>query len=268
MELPKYDLIDVWVITPEVAGRLLKGNTNNRPVRTRHLKNLVETFKAGKFEYLSTIMVDWNGEVVDGQHRLIACRESGVSFPAIVVTGVDPETRKWVDNNAGRSKNDILGFLQLPKIGDMIRVFRELEEGLPVNSIRGSSNALDVSWFEGLDESTKELCVWAHRQVKGKTPHAGTMAAVLAHLAKISFEDAEEFFVNQFVNKLRLEEDSPAYTLCRFADKWLEDNKASRNVDGLVYAIFYCWNAYRDGRKVRRMLLRDASGRLKRVKPY
>jgi len=268
MELPKFDLIDVWMITPEVADRLLKGNTNNRPVRPLHVKSLMETFKAGKFKYLSMIMVDWNGEVVDGQHRLIACRESGVSFPAIVVTGVDPETRKWVDNNAGRSKNDILGFLQLPKIGGMIRVFRELEEGRPVNSIRGSSNALDVNWFEGLDASTQELCVWAHRQVKGKTSHAGTMAAVLAHLAKISFEDAEEFFVNQFVNKLHLEEDSPAYTLRRFADKWLATNKASRNVEDLVHAIFYCWNAYRDGRKVRRIPLRDASGRLKRVKPY
>lgn len=55
------------------------------------------------------IAIGWDGKVVDGQHRLLAVIESGVSVEMLVTRGVDPETQDLVDGGRKRTVGDQLG---------------------------------------------------------------------------------------------------------------------------------------------------------------
>ena len=84
-------------------------NTSNRPIK----RTVVDCYKSdiadGRwFVTNQGIGVDYNGVLVDGQHRLVALRELG--YPPVkllVITGLDPNAREVVDQHAKRSTRDI-----------------------------------------------------------------------------------------------------------------------------------------------------------------
>ena len=54
------------------------------------------------------ITFDWNGELVNGQHRLTAVRDSGAEQEFLIVRGVDPKVRSTIDANSRRRFADDL----------------------------------------------------------------------------------------------------------------------------------------------------------------
>jgi len=68
-------------LTPALATHLLNKNTNNRPKSDKGLSRLVSDIKAGRWETThQSIAFSVAGDVVDGQHRLIACADAGVDI--------------------------------------------------------------------------------------------------------------------------------------------------------------------------------------------
>jgi hypothetical protein len=66
-------------ITAAGAADLLRNNDGNRPIYREHVLALSKEDME-----LSLIRVDTNGRLVDGQHRCLACVESGRPFRAVV----------------------------------------------------------------------------------------------------------------------------------------------------------------------------------------
>ena len=76
-------------ITPAIAKKYLACNVKNRPVRQNHLKALINEMRQGI--YLEThqgIAFNTNGELIDGQHRLMAVIESGATVTMPVARGL------------------------------------------------------------------------------------------------------------------------------------------------------------------------------------
>lgn len=97
-------------MTPAAAARLLEQNIGNRRVSRTKVEEYKRQMVAGTW-YLngSTIGVSSTGVITDGQHRLIACVESGKSFPVILVQGLDYEQSfLTVDTGKSRSISDVL----------------------------------------------------------------------------------------------------------------------------------------------------------------
>jgi hypothetical protein len=95
--------------TRQLVDSLLEMNTNNRAVK----KTVVECYKQdiadGRW-YLTNqgIGVDINGALLDGQHRLIAIKESGYPpVPLLIVSGLQVEAQSAIDQHAKRSVRDI-----------------------------------------------------------------------------------------------------------------------------------------------------------------
>ncbi len=95
--------------TKQLVDSLLEMNTNNRPIK----KTVVDCYKQdiadGRW-YLTNqgIGIDINGALIDGQHRLLAIKESG--YPPVsllIVAGLLPEAQSAVDQHAKRSVRDI-----------------------------------------------------------------------------------------------------------------------------------------------------------------
>lgn len=96
-------------ITPATAAEWLeKHNTLNRERRSRVVNILQQQITAG--HWLVThqgIAFDTNGELIDGQHRLMAFVAAGVPLEVVVWRGVPVQTRMAVDRHSARNDADI-----------------------------------------------------------------------------------------------------------------------------------------------------------------
>lgn len=96
-------------ITPEVAADMLTRNTHNRPITKLHVRHFCEIMQRGEMVMNGeTIILDANDNVLNGQHRLTACVQSGISFDSLLVRGVDIEAFKTIDGGKKRSVADAL----------------------------------------------------------------------------------------------------------------------------------------------------------------
>jgi hypothetical protein len=101
---------EVVMITPAMAEKWLKGTTSgNRPIRKNNLQRLIHDMKSGQWSLNGeSIVLDDNGNVVDGQHRLRAVVDSGVTIQSVVVRGVDASAFEYIDLGVRRDGGDVL----------------------------------------------------------------------------------------------------------------------------------------------------------------
>lgn len=81
------------LITKEIAIKYLEHNANNPRKKVNHnrVKGYAADMKAGKWSMNGeAIVFDADGNLKDGQHRLMAVVESGVPVLMFVVRGIDP----------------------------------------------------------------------------------------------------------------------------------------------------------------------------------
>lgn len=96
-------------ITPDVAREMLRGNTRNRPVRQSHVDFLASEMVNGRWvDTAETISRATDGTIVDGQHRLLAVIQSGVTLDLWVADDVPIQAQDVVDMGAQRSIADQL----------------------------------------------------------------------------------------------------------------------------------------------------------------
>lgn len=97
-------------ITPETAAAMLTTNAMNRPISRAHVERLSGAMQRGEWELNgATIKVASTGRLLDGQHRLTACVESGRPFKTLVVRGL-PESAFCTIDQIARSRkiSDVL----------------------------------------------------------------------------------------------------------------------------------------------------------------
>jgi hypothetical protein len=104
--------------TWQMAEEALAKNNNNRPIRWAAVDSYARQMEEGKWgtqEALAAfrgapapLIFDWNGDIVDAQHRLLAQVKSQTTQHWYVLRDVPPDTRAFVDTNIPRSASDIL----------------------------------------------------------------------------------------------------------------------------------------------------------------
>lgn len=97
-------------MTPEWAHEILKNqNKSNRPVKNTAVAKLLKAIENGEWKLTHQgIAFDWHGNLVDGQHRLIAIAKSGVSVPISMATDCDPSIFIACDIGTARTSGDVL----------------------------------------------------------------------------------------------------------------------------------------------------------------
>jgi hypothetical protein len=98
----------MFIITPELGELLLSLNKDNRPIRKKALKAMIEEMTRGNFYTTGQgITIDWNGKMIDGQHRLFALKSCG--WPQILIpiaTGINPDAKLYLDQHSKRHFKD------------------------------------------------------------------------------------------------------------------------------------------------------------------
>ena len=102
---------EVVTITPEAAKAWLAFNQHNRPIHRAAVKRYAADMKAGRWELNAQgISFKENGELADGQHRLMAIAEAGVPVTMMVTYGV-PDSTFIFDRGRTRSQVNVLQML-------------------------------------------------------------------------------------------------------------------------------------------------------------
>ncbi len=105
-------------ITPELAKEILEtSNHGNRPLKKAHIKMLASSLKNNEWMLNGeSIAFSESGRLLDGQHRLHACINSGKPFKTIVIKGINDEAAfGTIDIGKPRSVTDLMDLQGLPK---------------------------------------------------------------------------------------------------------------------------------------------------------
>lgn len=163
---------EVIVVTPEIALAWLDKNTHNRKIRRRVLARLAADMRNGKWVYTDTpILFDIHGNLIDGQHRLCAIIESGVSVMMRVTYNIDPDAQNVIDTGAPRSSADMLHLQGVPNSQLVVGVIRTLIaeiQGKPSRSLEYTNEQI-LAFFERHPNIPLYL-VLASRMPKGIAP--------------------------------------------------------------------------------------------------
>jgi hypothetical protein len=103
-----YPTFGVEHITPAFAERVLETkNAKNRKVKPANLKRLITSIDNGEWILTNQgIAFDKDGNLLDGQHRLLAIVKTGKTLPIMVARNMDPKIFHCVDTGTARTAAD------------------------------------------------------------------------------------------------------------------------------------------------------------------
>lgn len=122
--------IHVMTVTPDKAREWLSRNIGNRPAYPSHVAKLEQQIKDGRWRMTGDpIRFSTSGKLIDGQHRLQAILNSGISVQCVVMHDLNDDIFDVLDSGKVRSKTDVL-FIEL---------------GLPVETCKILSSAAGLA---------------------------------------------------------------------------------------------------------------------------
>lgn len=96
-------------VTPKMAEKLLARNTHNRGIVEGRVLQYAADMAAGNWQINGeAIKIAADGQILDGQHRLLAITEARVDVQTLVITGLPNETQETMDQGRPRSFADVL----------------------------------------------------------------------------------------------------------------------------------------------------------------
>jgi hypothetical protein len=163
----KFETIE---ITPDLAKRLLQFNTGNRKINRGNV-NYWKSAIIGGAVSISHQGIALAGtilnpiRIIDGQHRLVAIVETGISCPFVVASNVPIEAFKNLDNGMPRSLADRANIT--PKEAQMANAFyyyiRPGRNKAPVNLILEIHDQLKPHLDQVSDHKKRALSIIAIR---------------------------------------------------------------------------------------------------------
>jgi len=142
----------IVVVSPHLASRWLERNRRNRRVREDRVTRYAEQIEDGEWMLSpDAIAFDYNGSLINGQHRLKAIIEANEPAPFIVAIGLEPDAFKISDVGVKRTGGDILrieGFKNPEELAAATRlmVLWSQDRSTRPTRTRTSETALSSRW--------------------------------------------------------------------------------------------------------------------------
>ena len=99
----------IVTMTQQLAKDYLSRNIQNRKVKKSTLNFYKNQMASGKWkENGEPIIIDTNGVIKDGQHRLMAVAQTGYAYRVPVISGINEDVMDTIDTGSNRSAADVL----------------------------------------------------------------------------------------------------------------------------------------------------------------
>lgn len=191
----------VEMVTPDVAREWIGFNTHNRRRSTGTITRYARDMKSGNWDYTADpIRFNGKGQLIDGQHRLLACIEADTPFKTLVVRGLPLDVVERIDQGKVRTAGDHLSLRGLDHSTYLAAAARQLlniKRGFLAQRTSGSratnAEVLDmVDKHPGLSDS-----IVLNKRVLGATP---SLLAAIHYIGAEVLKDREtaDAFTNVF----------------------------------------------------------------------
>lgn len=243
-------------VTPEMASTWLVKNTSNRTMKTAAVKRYAADMAAGEWTFNGeTIKFGEDGVLLDGQNRLQACVEAGVSFRTVVVHGLTQDAQDTTDVGVRRGLADVLSLRGESNT-------RELASCL-VSLWRYQTNPREMSQTRTPSVPTSLALLESHPGIKAsmsaseatkrltglRTSIGGTLRYIFD---SIDAEDAQAFW-ERLTSGAGLAEDSPILRLREVLIADRAEHTAKMSYARTWALVVKAWNMYREGKPCKRL---------------
>lgn len=255
-----------YVSPQEAADVLEHRNPRNRSVRVKVADRYMNSILGMTWMVTGQpIIFDWNGDLLDGQHRLMACRDSGVAIYTLVVTGIDPEVMPAIDKNTPRSTRDTFRWAGKHNPVDYAPIARPLW-GLSQGIFMGNSERLHriddqqlMELIEPFEDSIVTAIPLASRMYKSRGLSKRNWGVALAWIIHNGADKAlVEDFVTSVVIGADLSIDDPRYQFRNWCDRarGLGGPKRKLRSDEHVIAVVKAWNYWVTGKTIKQFAVK------------
>lgn len=268
-------------ITPEQAGRLLMTNGNNRNISKATVKQYIEDMTNNKWVLNGDTIKVYNQtrnprlpiekhKLIDGQHRLSACKQSRVPLTTLVAIVDTEKVFETIDTGKRRSASDTLyiyGHKNCATLAASLALIKKIDLGglTPVSPGGSSSSKIKNHELLELLEKYKSmpLSVQYASGNKARFPTRPAAMSVLHYkfceIDQISGVD----FLNQLHSGANLTETSPILHL-RNAILTRRNSDIALSNFFIIKACYHAWNNWIKGHEVSRLYV--TKGPLPRLK--
>ncbi len=268
-------------VTPELAKNWLAMNTRNRSSRPNQVKYLSQSFlsEGGRFT-TDCIAFRTDDTILNGQHRLEACVQTQVSFPALVLRGVPDDVDEVEDHVAPRLARDLVrtkapgikNSKDKTTIPKLYWRFKEMRADASWTAARWDKQIYTKNCIaEYVIDNDKKLS-WALKLVHNNNADLvffprSTFAAAALVLAD-QHKGATQVFFQRLATGEGLESGDPLlwlrnYLLKQFREKAVKGTESVDPVQVRIAFIFMAWNAWLEGKQLKkapRIYIKDKTG--------
>jgi len=215
----------VFTITPDFAGHILDHRNNlNRRKKDALVGRIRRDLEDERFRLNGeSIVFSVRGDLLDGQHRLEGCRQSGKSFEAVVALGIEGEALATIDQSMARSLGDILaiqGELTKP-VAETAACVARYVAGFHKGSRSTFGRVTEVSRDQSIAEisqnqsiiSASEWAISMRKDMRGVTmPSMIALARVVLEECYPGREEDVLYFLERVAIGDDIQQDQPAFT--------------------------------------------------------
>lgn len=247
----------IMTITPAIAQEFLLKNTNNRPLRKERIDYYLDQMRKGLWLVQNDdICFDWDGNLINGQHRLSAVVKLGKPIDMGVKFGLHPRTFAIMDVGANRSAGDIFSISGVSNgnaKAAITKFYLQFKKGKMFDAgglarFKMGNNEI-LSFAEKNLPRCDEVYSYTNKIYKTFKPIAARyLGGLYWLLSDIDAKAANDFF-ELYGTGIGLTERHPVYIL---RTKLLSDMSSVKKypiTDKLLWFIM-AWNYYRQGRTV------------------
>lgn len=257
---------EVTTITPTRARRLIDGQKNIRTPSMKLVKRYAADMASGRWDINGeAIKLDADGNLIDGQHRLLACIESGKEFRTLIVEGVESDYN--IDRGRGRNHADYLrrehgvpNATQIaPAIATLITAARstwaEVNTHTTANQTTYVSTQEIVDFARQFDDEVRFAAIMPKRRgMKG----TGWLIRVRL-VGALSYRDKIEEFCDGVLTGEALTKNDARLTLRNSMIQSRTPSVDRSATDWYSYRTVVAWNAYAQDRALARLTWRADS---------
>lgn len=270
--------VEVTDVTPVMAAQWLKtiavdantGKPVQRKVRKRKVEEFAGAMGRGEWRFnFGAISFSCDPErfgdddqhLVDGQHRLAAIVESGVTLPMVVGWGAPSRAEETLDTGTKRTLGDMLvmrGETDTNNLAAAIRwLYRYLRNG-DMRPVQPGETVQQLLGFFAAHPSLCESVLASNRQDVRIFGMPRSMTSTLYHLASlIDVDDRDAFFAGVSTG-IDLERNDPRWVLREWCMRSVTSGGRRRPQTWLIGAVaIKAWNAWREGRSVQLLVFKS-----------
>lgn len=232
-------------ITPDIALKMLEGNTHNRPLKQAQIEKWALAMKRGEWE-LNGEAIMFNGhDVLNGQHRLWGCIESDTPFRTLVIRGLSKHVQKTIDTGwvrTGAHHFHMEGETYATLLSHTVAKVMSHSQGYA--RIRTGLSNIQLEDYLTANPDIREFVNHYGATRLRIMPHS--IAAASHYIFSRLDADGADDFMGKVIEGVGLQAETPAHCL---REKLIKDMTSKRRipVDVKYALVIKTWNLHRKG---------------------